>query len=110
MNEGGWGMGVLVSEDKLKKVTAKMAKNPAYAKEVAEDPDKAFRPAYIRDTWVYRIVVISLGSTVLFAVLGTILLQLGESAAVEQPPLLLALGSAAVGALAGLLAPSPTGG
>jgi hypothetical protein len=65
----------------------------------------------IPDTWVYKIVVMSLGIVVLVCAVGAIYLA-ALTPAREIPDLLIALGSAAVGALAGLLAPSPgaTGG
>ena len=57
------------------------------------------------DVWIYRLVVGALGLVVLLAILGAIILTLkGQTV----PDVLTALGSAAVGALAGLLAPSPT--
>ena len=56
------------------------------------------------DIWLYRIVVAVLGLTVVGSVFGAILLTLsGES----TPEVIVALGSAAIGGLAGLLAPSP---
>ncbi len=58
------------------------------------------------DPWVYRIVVLSLGLTVLGTVGGGFLLAFKVGASIPEG--LIALGSAAVGALAGLLAPSPT--
>jgi hypothetical protein len=101
----------MVSEERLKEVAEKAAVDPAFAKEVAKDPGKFFRSSVLTsDRMVYRTVVLSLGSVAIIAVLGSIVLQFGGTAANEQPPLLLALGSAAVGALAGLLAPSPRGG
>lgn len=57
------------------------------------------------DRWIYRTVVMILGLTVLITMLGGIIIY-GVSAA-TIPGELVALGSAAVGALAGLLAPSP---
>lgn len=56
------------------------------------------------DPWVYRIVVLILGLAVLASLVGTIMLTIQERA---TPELLIALGSAAMGGLAGLLAPSP---
>lgn len=59
---------------------------------------------YKSDIWVYRIVVITLGLSVLASLIGGIILTIKD----RQPPeILIALGSAAVGGLAGLLAPSP---
>jgi hypothetical protein len=66
-------------------------------------------PAFVTDVWVYRMVVVSLGVVCGCAVVGTIYLTATWSgtAPVQIPDALTALGSAAVGALAGLLAPSP---
>jgi hypothetical protein len=57
------------------------------------------------DKWVYRLVVCFLGFTVIGTVIGGFIIS-GKSAQ-DIPQGLVALGSAAVGALAGLLAPSP---
>jgi hypothetical protein len=57
------------------------------------------------DKVIYRIVVGSLGLTILLVVLGSIILTAMKIEAI--PDILTAIGSAAVGALAGLLAPSP---
>jgi hypothetical protein len=54
----------------------------------------------------YRIVVGSLGLVVLVCAIGAIYLT-AQPNAKDVPAILVALGSAAVGALAGLLAPSP---
>ncbi len=61
------------------------------------------------DKWIYRIIVIALGATVLFIILGVIVLMTLDkiSADKEVPTILTAIGSAAIGAMAGLLAPAP---
>jgi hypothetical protein len=61
------------------------------------------------DPWIYRMVVLFLGLTVLVTVLGGIILTWvgGTSQNFQIPQGVVAIGSAAVGALAGLLAPSP---
>lgn len=65
-------------------------------------------PVYITDVVIYRIVVGVLGATVLLTMAGGLgLAFLGSPNNYKIPPELIALGSAAVGALAGLLAPSP---
>ena len=59
-----------------------------------------------KDIWLYRMVVAVLGLTVVASVVGAIALTLmGQS----TPEVIVAVGSAAVGGLAGLLAPSPRG-
>ena len=60
---------------------------------------------YLQDKLVYRIAIIVLGSLALFAAIGSFILVLNSK---TTPEVLVALGSAAVGALVGLFAPSPT--
>ena len=77
--------------------------------------DSISTPLAVPDTWVYRIVVIALGLAVLVVIVGGIALSSqtiaqgadGQLVQKEFPASLIAIGSAAVGALAGLLAPSP---
>jgi hypothetical protein len=62
------------------------------------------------DPWIYRIVVSILGVVMLTGMIGSLILAKAPSNPPAQiPDIFLALGSAAVGALAGLLAPSPSG-
>lgn len=61
-----------------------------------------------QDKLIYRIVVSSLGLVTLLVVVGVIALAFKATAnPVPIPDVLTALGSAAIGALAGILAPSP---
>jgi hypothetical protein len=70
----------------------------------------AASPAMVRDVWVYRIVVSAFAAVLLIAALGALLLPLSGARVSEMSgTLLVALTSGAVGALAGLLAPSPQG-
>ena len=57
------------------------------------------------DVWIYRMVVTALGVVIVLSVAGAIYLT---AIKVEIPDILTAIGSAAVGALAGLLSPSPS--
>jgi hypothetical protein len=57
------------------------------------------------DVWIYRAVVISLAVVATSAVVGAIVVALVTSK--DTPQVLIALGSAALGALAGMLSPSP---
>jgi hypothetical protein len=93
----------------IEQLVAKARRDPALAEELQKNPlqtlERYAGPLQVPDTWIYRIVVLSLGLTVLIAAIGGILLAWhGKS---ETPSILVALGSAAVGALAGLLAPVP---
>lgn len=69
-------------------------------------------PAFVSDVWTYRIVVIALGVVCMAAIGGAIYLtaMAGPSGTTPHvPDTLTALGATAIGALAGLLAPSPKG-
>ena len=65
-------------------------------------------PAYRGDVAVYRIVVVILGLVTLAATGGALFCEMGPASR-EIPQFLIALGSGALGSLAGLLAPSPVG-
>jgi hypothetical protein len=58
------------------------------------------------DVWVYRIVVGTIGAVALLSVAGAVLLA-NRVGADKVPDVLTAIGSAAIGALAGLLTPIP---
>lgn len=61
------------------------------------------------DKWIYRIIVLSLGVTIITIIIGVIVL-IGSGKISDDkgvPTILTAIGSAAIGALAGLLAPPP---
>lgn len=64
------------------------------------------------DEWIYRLVVVFLGVAILATVIGGMVLAFNQTGDQEAkiPQGLIAIGSAAVGALAGLLAPSPRQG
>lgn len=93
-------------------LTAKVKENPEV--ELPKIADQILRemppPPLDSDKWIYRIVVLALGGTVLIVVIGAILLAATHTGTgdVKIPEVLTAIGSAAVGALAGLLAPSPS--
>ena len=82
--------------------------DPAFEQKLKENPVAALQSVAASpldtDVWIYRIVVISLGAAVLITlVAATVLAGYGK----EFPEGVLAIGAAAGGALAGLLAPSP---
>jgi hypothetical protein len=56
------------------------------------------------DVWIYRICVLVLGTVVLLSMAGSIMLSVYGQ---KVPDMVVVLGSAAVGSLAGLLVPSP---
>ncbi len=56
------------------------------------------------DNWLFRMIIGALGLVAILAMVGAIILAMGAK---PIPDVITALGSAAIGALAGLLAPSP---
>jgi len=94
----------------LGELAAALQADPALAARVKDDPAGAIAGLAAplqTDAWIYRIVVGALALAILGAVGGAILLAMNGR---TIPEVLLAIGSGAVGALAGLLAPSPTRG
>jgi hypothetical protein len=89
--------------------------NPDIEAAFKKDPKDAlqkFTKDPIPNTLIYQIVVGSLGLVIVSITLG-IVWRVATGNAVEDkniPTILTALGSAAIGALAGLLAPSPSRG
>lgn len=87
--------------------------DPDMQEQFREDPQKAIRQIQQQnplqtDDWIYRIVVLSLGLTVILIIIGVFLLMYnGGMSGDKVPTIYTAIGSAAIGALAGLLAPSP---
>ncbi len=91
----------------VSELALRVAQDPELASKIKEKPAETIASLagpLQWDVWIYRIVVSTLGLTVLASIIGAIVIAM---AAKELPQILVALGSAAVGALAGLLAPSP---
>jgi hypothetical protein len=94
----------------LRQLAAALDADPALAARVKANPAEAIAGLATplqSDVWIYRIVVGALALAILGSVVGAIVLALQDRAI---PEVLLAIGSASVGALAGLLAPSPSSG
>jgi hypothetical protein len=90
----------------------RVAQDPELQEQIKADPVTAIANLATpleTDVWIYRMVVGALGLAVLIAVVGAVYLTAISSPTYAHvvPDALIALGSAAVGALAGLLAPSP---
>lgn len=89
--------------------------------QVLQDPEPTLRrladlatkelppPAFVTDVTTYRIVVSMLGFVAILAIGGAIYITVTTASGTLPaiPDVLTALGAAAIGALAGLLAPSP---
>jgi hypothetical protein len=84
---------------------AQLATDPRGVLTQAADSAKEETPVYFTDRWIYRLVVGFLGSTAILVVLSYAIYPIAKI--VTIPEGLVAMGSAALGALAGLLAPSP---
>jgi len=69
--------------------------------------DAAKAAAWVDDKKFYRGVLIILGSAVIITTLGGLALAFSNPS-VEIPQFIVAIGTTALGAIAGLLAPSPT--
>jgi hypothetical protein len=82
---------------------------PRVARRQTTRRQSAASPAMVRDVWVYRIVVSAFAAVLLIAALGALLPLSGARVSEMSGTLLVALTSGAVGARAGLLAPSPQG-
>jgi hypothetical protein len=91
----------------VQELWARAEEDPWLEKNLREEPIKTLAAVFHpleSDTWIYRAVVVFLGSALVIASVGAVFLA---AKSIEAPEVLIALGSAAVGALAGLLAPSP---
>ncbi|KIC65087.1 hypothetical protein [Chryseobacterium taiwanense] len=88
--------------------------NPALQEQFRENPVKAAENLVTTnpkdtDYWIYRIIVIALGLAVLGIITGLILITLSNLRFDTQLiTIFTAISSGAIGALAGLLAPSPS--
>jgi hypothetical protein len=81
--------------------------DPALAREISNRPAEAIAELAApleNDVWIYRIVVGALSFVAVFSIVGAIVVAVGTNDT-QVPDAVVALGSAAVGALAGLLAP-----
>ena len=88
--------------------------DPELLSNIQQNPEKALREYQQEnpiewDAWIYRIVVLSLGLTVIIIVTGVLIALVRNTDVTNQNliTVVASIGSAAIGALAGLLAPSP---
>jgi hypothetical protein len=86
--------------------------DPALAREIQSRPAETIAELAApleRDVWIYRIVVGALSLVAVVAIVGAIVVAVSTDDT-QVPDAVVALGSAAVGALAGLLAPQASRG
>ena len=83
--------------------------DPELQEEVKKDPVEALerlsRPLE-HDLWIYRIVVGTLAFSILAVIVASTVIVLVQDS--DVPDVLVAIGTGAIGALAGLLAPVPS--
>jgi len=105
---GGAMAEVLRSADFMKQALLadldQLKTDPATAVTKAADEAKGAVPAFRNDPWVYRLVVMFLGVALLAVIICYAVAPIYKA---TLPDGLIAIGAAAVGALAGLLAPAP---
>jgi hypothetical protein len=99
--------------DSAQELLARIETDQQLQQQVQQDPVAALAPhvkakALEEDRWIYRIVVTALGLIALLVVIGVFALRALDKS-ITIPDALVAIGSAAVAALAALLAPSPRG-
>jgi hypothetical protein len=107
-NLGDW-MGATASTSEVKKfLDGNPDKREAFVKDPIGQLDKVVKevteskPAYYNDRFLYRWVAMALGFAVILALGFATLLAMTDK---TVPDILVAVGSAAIGALAGLFAP-----
>ncbi|HJY14043.1 MAG TPA: hypothetical protein VJ304_14715 [Flavobacterium sp.] len=88
--------------------------NPILQQEFKEDPVRAAENFVITnpketDPWIYRIIVLALGLAILSIIIGLVIITMNKVTFDQQLiTIFTAISSGAIGALAGLLAPSPS--
>lgn len=90
-------------------LSKQVSASPTLIQQLKEDPEGTLKTVAAAaplqsDVMIYRIVVISLGMVIVSAMAGAIMLSIYGK---PIPETLTALGSGALGAMAGLLAPTP---
>jgi archaellum biogenesis protein FlaJ (TadC family) len=100
-----------LSLNKVETFIKGLDQNPQLKQQFDADPkDTLIKNTAINpknDVWIYRIVVASLSLVVLIITTGILINVTEVQAADKVITIIASLGSAAIGALAGLLAPSP---
>ncbi len=98
--------------DEFKK---ELISNPTLQQQFKENPAGAIEQFQQKnplktDVWIYRIIISSLSFVVVSIILGVLYLITIDKVSTDKnvPTILTAMGSAAIGALAGLLAPQPS--
>jgi len=101
-----------LSSEKVQSFINRLGTDPSLKQEYSANPEKTLNANTAidvkrTDVWIYRIVVTALSFLVVSIVIGVLLNISALQSADKVITILVSLGSAAIGALAGLLAPSP---
>lgn len=100
-----------MTTEAVRKTLTTLSVDPTLPDNVKDQVNTAISqlPAYLGDRWIYRAVVAVLGLVVLTTVGGGIYLAMTANGSAPEsiPDAIVAIGSTALGALAGLLAPAP---
>ncbi len=89
-------------------ILSTMHADPEFKRKMVEDPEGTLQEIAMplqTDVWIYRVVVIALALVALTAIASGVMLAMYDK---STPEGVIALGSTALGAIAGLLAPSPS--
>lgn len=91
-----------------------LSNNNKLQQEFKENPILALNSIEVKnpketDTWIYRIIVLMLGLAIISIIVGLIILSMHKEAELNEQLITIFtdISSGAIGALAGLLAPSP---
>lgn len=102
-----------IIDDSIEGLTTALKNDNNLQEKFKNDPVAALGSVETRnpkdtDYWIYRIIVIALGLAILFIIIGLIIISMNEKPLEnELITIFTAISSGAIGAMAGLLAPSP---
>lgn len=103
-----------IIDDSIEDLTTALKNDNNLQQKFKNDPVAALSNVETRnpkdtDYWIYRIIVIALGLAILFIIIGLIIISMNDKPLNnELITIFTAISSGAIGALAGLLAPSPS--
>ena len=103
-----------IIDDSIEGLTAALKNDDNLQQKFKDDPVQAIGNVEARnpkdtDYWIYRIIVLALGLAVLSIIVGLIIIAVNKITLENQLiTIFTAISSGAIGAMAGLLAPSPS--
>ena len=106
-------MKTLINNDSIQDLETELQKNEDLQQKFKTTPIEALKNVESRnpkdfDYWIYRIIVSALGLAVLVIIIGLVVISINHITLENQLiTIFTAISSGAIGALAGLLSPSP---